>query len=452
VLPALRHRDDAPPGPRGHPLLGVFLPARRDPLGFFLESVRRYGDVVSMSFGRRQAYLLSHPQDVRHVLEDDGGMYAKGPTASRVRAVFGDSLTSVDGERWERERRLMRPAFRPRSLLRSLPIVTDATAEMLDRWAPVAERGEPIDVLREMTGLTRTIIVELAFGRVGGAQARAIGEALEEALREVDRRLWSPLGALELPTPRLRRVRSARRDIDAFVRARVARARQDGPPAGTLLAALLDASDARSGERMRDADLCHELEAMLFAGHTTTASALAWTLYVLATNAAASASVRAEVRGALGGRAPGADDLPALVRVRRVVDEVLRLYPPTWITARTPLRDDRIRGYRIAAGSTVLLSPFVTHRHPAFWPEPERFEPERFAPGNRPAPFAYFPFGGGPRGCIGSWLASTEMQLVVPMVVQRFGLVLAPGRGVGFEPGLTLRPTPGVPVILRPSG
>ena len=202
---------------------------------------------------------------------------------------------------------------------------------------------------------------------------------------------------------------------------------------------------------MRDADLCHELKAILFAGHTTTASALAWTLYALSTHAAAGASVRAEVREALDGRSPGADDLPSLVRTRRVIDEVLRLYPPTWVTARTPLQDDHIRGYRIAAGSIVLLSPFVTHRHPAFWPEPDRFDPDRFAPDARRAPFAYFPFGGGPRSCIGAWLASVEMQLVVAMVAQRYELTLVPDSGVAIEPGVTLRPQPGVPMVLRPN-
>jgi cytochrome P450 len=449
MLHGLRHADDTPPGPRGYPVIGVFHRARRDPLGFFLASARRYGDVVCMRFGPRRAYLLSHPDDVRHVLDDERGIYAKAPTASRVRALFGDSLTTVDGEQWERQRRLMRPAFRPRSLLPSLPVVTETTAQMLDRWAPRAERGETVDMLREMTELTRAIIVRLVSGGVGDTQARAVGEAFEEALQHANRRLWSPLGSLELPTPNRRRFHGALRAIDSFVRALVARARVDAPPAGTLLAALRDAHDDR-GERIRDADLLHEVKAILFAGHTTTASALAWTFYVLSTNAAAAASVGAEVREILDGRSPGADDLPSLACLRRVIDEVLRLYPPTWVTARTPLRDDRIHGHRIAAGSIVLLSPFVTHRHPAFWPEPDRFDPDRFAPGARSTPFAYFPFGGGPRGCIGSWLASVEMQLVVAMVVQRYDLALVPGSAVAPEPGLTLRPKPGVPLILRP--
>ncbi|BDG01517.1 cytochrome P450 [Anaeromyxobacter oryzae] len=432
--------------------MGVFLLARRDPLGFFLESMRRYGDVVCMPFGRRRAYLLSHPEDVRHVLEDDQGLHAKAPTASRVRAVFGDSLTTIDGEHWRRQRRLMRPAFRPRSLLPSLPIVTRTTAQMLDRWASIAARGETVDVAREMTHLTQEVIVELVFGDVGEAQARAVGEALDQALQHANRRLWSPLGSLGLPTPAQRRFQTALRTIDTFVCTNVARACEDAPPAGTLLASLLDAHDVGGGERMRAADLCHELKAILFAGHTTTASALAWTFYVLSTNSAASEAVRAEVREALDGRSPGADDLPTLVHTRRVIDEVLRLYPPTWVTARTLLQDDCIRGHRIAAGSIVLLSPFVTHRHPAFWPEPDRFDPDRFAPERRSAPFAYFPFGGGPRSCIGTWLASIELQLVVAMVAQRYELALVPGSRVDVEPGLTLRPKPGVPMILRPTG
>jgi cytochrome P450 len=450
MLRALHHADDTPPGPRGYPVIGVFLEARRDPLGFFLECMRRYGDVVCMPFGRRRAYLLSHPEDVRHVLEDDHGIYAKAPTAARVRALFGDSLTTIDGERWQRQRRLMQPGFRPRSLLQSLPTITGTTAQMLDRWASIAQRGETVDVLREMTALTQAIILELVFGDVGEAQARAVSEALEEAVQHVNRRLWSPLGSLEIPTPRERSFQAVLRAIDTFVRTSVARTREDAP-AGTLLTALRGAHGARRSERMRDADLCHELKAILFAGHTTTATALAWTLYVLSTNSAASGSVRAEVREVLDGRSPCADDLPSLAYVRRVIDEVLRLYPPTWVTARTPLQDDRIRGYRIAAGSIVLLSPFVTHRHPAFWPEPDRFNPDRFAPETPSARFAYFPFGGGSRSCIASWLASVEMQLVVAMIVQRYELALVPGSGVAVEPGLTLRPKPGLPMILRPS-
>jgi cytochrome P450 len=438
-------------GPRGYPLVGVFPLARKDPLGFFLDCARRYGDVASMRFGVRRVYLLSHPDDVRHVLQDSQRAYCKGPPATRVRPLFGDSLTTVDGEHWRRQRRLMRPVFQAEPLLRFVPIITETTAEMLDRWQHIAERGEAIEVLSEMRGVTRAIILRVLFGDVGPAQARAVGQALEFALGYADRRLWSPLGWLDLPTPGHRRFRHALLTVDAFVSDMAARARRDVPPPGTLLSMLLSAHDVASGERMRDAELRDELKALLVAGHTTTASALAWAWYVLSQNPGVRQRLQRELGTVLDERLPGPNDLPALQYTRMLIDEVLRLYPPTWVTARMPLNDGAVRGHRIAAGSIVLLSPFVTHRHPSFWEDPDRFEPERFTPersAGRPH-FAYFPFGGGPRSCIGSRLALVEMQLVVAMVARRHELALVPGSRVDVHPGLTLRPNPGLPMILR---
>jgi cytochrome P450 len=446
-----RLRLQAPPGPRGYPLTGVFPMAWRDPLRFFLESARRYGDVVSMQFGIRRVYLLSHPDDVRHVLQDSQRAYCKRPVATRVRPLFGDSLTTVDGEHWRRQRRLMRPAFQSTTLLRFVPVIAEATAEMLDRWQRIADRGEAMDVLSEMRGLTRAIMLRVLFGDVGPAETRAVGQALELALEHVDRRLWSPLGWLDLPTPGNRRFRHALRTIDAFVSGAVGRARRGVPSPGTLLSVLLNAHDIGSDERMRDTELQDELKALLVAGHTTTASALAWIWYVLFQNPGARQRLQRELHTVLDERLPGPNHLPALQYTRMLIDEVLRLYPPTWVTARMPLDDDAVRGYRISAGSIVLLSPFVTHRHPRFWEDPSRFDPERFTPGRSAARpyFAYFPFGGGPRSCIGSRLALVEMQLAVAMVAQRYQLILVPGARVDVHPGLTLRASPGVPMILR---
>jgi cytochrome P450 len=196
---------------------------------------------------------------------------------------------------------------------------------------------------------------------------------------------------------------------------------------------------------MSDGELHDELKAFLVAGHTTTASALAWVGYALAASLGVQQQLKRELRAVLEGRPPGPEDLPALRYTRMLIMEALRLYPPTWITARTPVDDDEIGGYRIAADAIVLLSPFVTHRHPAFWEDPERFDPERFSPersAGRPR-FAYFPFGGGPRSCIGSGFASIEMQLVVALMAQRYHLTLVLGCRVELDPGLTLRPRPG---------
>jgi cytochrome P450 len=444
-----RLRASLPPGPRGYPLLGVFPLARRDPLGFFLESARRYGDVVSMPFGIRRVYLLSHPDDVRYVLHDAQRVYCKGPPATRVRPLFGDSLTTVDGEHWRRQRRLMRPAFQSKPLLRFVPVITEATAEMLDRWQRVAKRGEAMDVLSEMGDLTRAIILRVVLGDVDPAQALAVGRALEFAVGYADRHLWSALGWLRLPTRGDRRFRDALRTVDAFISDVIGRARRNGSPPGALLSVLMGAHDVATGERMDDAELHDELKALLVAGHTTTASALAWVWYVLSQNPGARQRLQREVGKVLDHRLPGPDALPALQYTRLLIDEVLRLYPPTWVTARMPLHDDAVRGYGISAGSIVLLSPYVTHRHPGFWEDANRFDPERFTPersAGRPH-FAYFPFGGGPRSCIGSWLALVEMQLVVAMVAQRYRLIPVSGAPVDVQPGLTLRPSPAVSMI-----
>jgi len=219
-----------------------------------------------------------------------------------------------------------------------------------------------------------------------------------------------------------------------------------------LLAALLNAPRAECGEPLSDAELHDELRAFLVAGHTTTASALGWLWYVLSEHPEARDRLEQECRAVLGGGVPGADDLPALGYSRRVIDEVLRLYPPTWLTARTASDNDELGGYKIPSGALILLSPYVTHRHPACWEEPERFDPDRFNSARaaaRPA-FAYFPFGGGPRRCIGSAFATIEIQLILVQVAQRYRLGLLPGARVIPAGGLTLRPRAGLPMLLSP--
>ena len=441
---ALPHR--AAPGPTGYPLMGVFPMARRDPLGFFVDCARRYGDVVTMRLGAHRVYLLSHPDHVKHVLQDNARAYEKGPTATRVRALFGDSLTVVDGDRWRRRRRQVQPAFSPGQHAHFASVITRAAEEMLERWRLPAGRGEPVEVTGEMRRLTQSIIIRAVFGEVPAAEERAVSQALDVAVTYVDRRLWSPLAWLDVPTPAGARYQRALGAIDAFVSRRVSDARRGGAPRNTLLAALLGAP-IDSTTPLTDAEMHDELKAVLVAGHTTTASALAWTWYVLSEQADARAQIEEECGDVLGGRAPALEDLLQLGYTRRVIDEVLRLYPPTWLTARMPSEDDTLGGYSIPPGALVLLSPYLTHRHPAFWDGPERFDPDRFTPARaaaRPA-FAYFPFGGGPRRCIGSAFATIEMQLIVSTVAQRYRITVLPGAHVIPAAGLTLRPTPAVP-------
>jgi cytochrome P450 len=447
---SLPTRGRAAPGPAGYPLLGVLPLARRDLPAFFLESVRRYGDVVAMRFGGRRVYLLAHPRHVQWVLQDNHDGYGKSATAARVRSLFGDSLTTVDGDLWRQRRRLLGPSFSARRVGRVMPAVAGAVAAMLARWETITRSGQVIDILTEMRDVTRASIFRIVFGDMV-SDARAAVRALEVALEHVDRRLWSPLASLDRLTPAHRRFRHAVQTVDAFLARAIDAAHQGGPSSERLISALMESHAGDGRAPMSDAALSHEIKAILVAGHTTTANALAWVWYLISRNAAARDRLREELRVVLGGRDPRPEDLARLEYTRMLIAETLRLYPPTWVTARVGFRDDAIDGFRIPAGAIVLLSAFVTHRHREFWPDPERFDPERFGParsGERPS-FAYFPFGGGPRSCIGSGLALAEMQLVVATVAQRYDIDVVSARPVELSAGLTLGPRRGLPVTLR---
>ncbi len=445
----------APPGPRAYPLVGVFPRARRDPLRFFLESARTYGDVVALPLGTHRVYLVSHPDLVGHVLQETSGLLRKHPSAGRIRPLFGDSLTTVDGDEWRRRRRLMRPAFQPQRLTAAVPAIVEVAGAMLERWRGRAEPDAPLDAFAEMTEVTRAILLRLVFGDVPEHEAREVGQALTLAVEHVNRGLWSPLGWLERFTvTRAPRYARALATLDAFVSRRVAEGRRGGHADGGLLSVLLEARGEERGGALSPAELRDEVKALFVAGHTTTAAGLAWVWHLLSQDPGTRRRLGEEVHAVLATRTPGAEDLSALPHTRMVIEEALRLYPPTWVTARTTADHLDLGGYRIPAGAIVLLSPFVTHRHPLFWDDPERFDPGRFAPERSAgrARFAYFPFGGGPRACIGSALALIEMQIIVAMVAQRYELTAAPGGRVAPEPGITLRPRHGVTLALRPTG
>ena len=440
-----------PPGPRGYPLLGVFPAARRDPLRFFLDAARTYGDVVGLPLGVRRLYLLCHPDLIRYVLQEDDARFHKAPAAERIRPLFGTSLTTVDGEAWRRRRRLIRAGFTPERLADAVPIIVETTDVMLHRWRGLAEEGRPVDVFEEMTELTRTIILRVLFGDVPDEEARAVARAITIVAEHVNRGLWSSLGWLpRLPTPRQRRYEEAVDLLDGFMSRRIGEGRRRGP-AGDLLSTLLDAPDAERDAGLADAELRDELKALFVAGHVTTASGLAWVFYVLSQNPGARRRLQREARSVLGTHRPNAPGLSDLEYTRLVIDETLRLYPPTWITARTTTDAVDVGAYRIPANATVLLSSYVTHRDPRFWEGAERFDPERFRHGSPARPrYAYFPFGAGPRTCIGSAFALMEMQVIVAMVAQRYDMALTPGWRVQPEPGTVLVPRRGLRIVLRP--
>jgi cytochrome P450 len=445
-------RHTAIPGPRGSPPLGIFPQLRRDPLQYLTAAARRYGEVVSLPLGTRWAYLLAHPAHIQHVLQDQADQYRKGAGVARIKPLFGDGLTTSEGARWRRQRQLMQPLFHWPRLLPWTDVIAEATAAMLARWEGLAAGGQPVDLAAALQELTQGIMGRVLFGPDPRLEAQAAGWALMQAVEQLDRRLWAILPApLWLPTRRNRQLRRALHTLEAYVSHQIAEHRRPGPAAHDLLAQLLAARDDTTGARIPATQWRDEAVTLWVAGQTTVAAALAWTGSLLAQSPEAERALQGELSTVLAGRRPTPQDLPRLRYTRRVLEEGLRLYPPTWVTVRTPLAADAIGGHWIPPQSTLLVSPYVLHRHPAFWEDPERFDPERFTPERttgRPR-FAYFPFGGGPRRCIGQPFAMLEMLVILAMVAQTFDLRLVPGHPVEADARITLRPRHGLLVTLH---
>jgi cytochrome P450 len=441
-----------PSGPRGNPVFGLMADFMRDSLGF-LERMRGYGPLVQYRTGPWTWYQVNDPAGVQRVLQENNRNYSKGSLTQRFFApIAGDGLFVAEGESWLSQRRLMQPGFHRRRVAGFGDLMIDATRAMLDRWQE-AGAGARLDVAVEMTTLTAEIVTAALFSTHVSDESRAIAGAITTLLDDVSFRFKTPFYPPPVvPTPRNRRQRRALRTLDRAMYGLIAERRRQTTPKDDLLAMLLDARDADTGRGMSDKQLRDEVVTLFVAGHETTATALTWTLYLLSQNPDAERRLQAEVDSVLGGRALAAGDLPALPYTRMVIDESMRLYPPAWITSRQARGADVICGYPIPAGAFVQISPYAMHRNPAYWDEPTRFLPERFAPERAKArpPYAYFPFGGGPRICIGKGFALMEAALVLAAVAQQYRLRLAPGHRVEPETLLTLRPRGGMPMILEP--
>jgi cytochrome P450 len=441
------------PGPRGHFLVGNLVEFRRDVLTLLLESRQRYGDVVRFRLGPQLIHLVSHPDHIKHVLVTHQHNYNKATrSAGKIRSVTGEGLLTSNGDLWLRQRRLMQPAFQSQRLAAFTELMTETTAAMLKRWRQFAERDMPIDIASEMMRLTCTIVTKALFG---ADVAKDIG-MVEQAATIVMQHTYHRLETLVdlppfVPTPRNRRFTKALRQLDRLVYRIIGERQGVGQDASDLLSLLLRERDVDTGQGMSQQQVRNETITLLLAGHETTANALTWTWYLLSQHPAAADRVRAEAAEVLADRPMSFLDLPRLGQATRVFQEAMRLYPPIWIMERRVLADDEMGGYHIPKGSTVVLSPYVTHRHPDFWDKPHDFDPERFLPersANRLA-YAYFPFGGGQRLCIGDKLATMEAQVIIPMVLRAFRLEITPDFKATPKPGITLRTSQGMPMTLH---
>ena len=409
----------------------------RNPLRFFVWLTETYGDIVQYRSTVEPAYLINHPDYVQHVLQTNGQHYNKDTYLNKymLESLTGQGLLTSENPLWREQRRLIQPAFHRRSLPAFAQLMIDATHRTVERLAAVPP-GQPVDMAREMMRLTLDIVTQALFGYDISDRADDIGEAMDTMVT--------------IGKPRHRKVREAMELLDAIVfaiiderRAHPERQRDD------LLTMLLNAR-YEDGSAMPDRQVRDEVMTLLVAGHETTANTLSWTWYLLAQSPQVVARLEAEV-DTLGGAAPAMTDFPRLVYTDRVVQEAMRLYPSAWSISRRALADDVIGGYDIPAGAIVAMSPYTIHRRPDFWPDPERFDPDRFAPelvAARPR-FAYFPFGGGARQCIGNYFALMESLIIIPTITQHFRFSPCWSEPIEGHALVTLRPRGGVPVVVE---
>lgn len=441
------------PGPRGHWLLGVLREIQSEPLELYLKAWREYGDYVRLrAVPGVYFYLLTHPDAAEHVLQKHHKNYRKPDFFNKpVGLMVGNGILTSEGDFWLRQRRLAQPAFNRQHLARLSPLMTAAAEAFVTEHA-VREPGQPFDMLDAMMRLSLRIASTTLLSTDISGDADEIGTAFRRSFEYISRRMNTPPFVPEwIPTRSRRQFVTSKRLLDSVVLSIIDSRRRSHEHPDDFLSLMLAAQDEETGTGMSDQQLKDEVLTLLTAGHDTMGAALSWAWMLLAQHPQSQQNLFDEVHGVLQGRSPTNDDLPNLPFTRAIFDETLRLYPPAWGQPRESIEADEINGYAIPKKSTVSVCQYITQRHPNFWSEPNEFRPERFLTPdpNRPK-FAYFPFGGGPRVCIGNTFALIEGPLVLATIAQKFRVELVPNQHIALDPTFTLRPKPGVRVTMSP--
>lgn len=448
-----------PPGPTGA-LAGIarYLDILRDPLSMLLQAQQTYGDVIRMQIGPQFYWLVSDPDAIRHVLVENAKNYTKSENYVGLKLVLGQGLVTSEGDLWKRQRKLASPAFAHKRIDGFVPIFVDAIEKMLDGWE--RDDGGELDAHAAMSRVTLSVVGRCLLDVDLGAKAtEKHGKAFETVLTFANDYSFAPVKLpIETPLPSFRSFRRALGELDSMVegiiRERRERVRRGESAGHDLLATFLSARD-ENGAEMDDKQLRDEVMTMVGAGHETTANALAFTLRLLSQHPDVERRVLEEVQRVCGDRPMTAEDVPALAYTHRVIMEAMRILPPVWMVERQALEDDVIGGYHFPKGSVVGISPWILHRDPRWFENPEGFDPDRWLPerqgeGDAARPrWVYMPFGAGPRVCIGNGFAMTEAVVLLASMVRRARVELVPGRSLALDPNVTLRPKHGLAVRVR---
>jgi len=436
----------SPPGPRARFPGAHLLAFYRDMLGFLCWLRHEYGDVVAFRLGPEHTVLLSDPASIHEVLVRQHRAFMKGRRGDVSKQFLGQGLLSSEGALHQRQRHLMQPAFHRQRLAQYATVMTTAAARLSHSW----QDGDTVDIAPAMMRVSLAIAAKTLLDAEVDDEAPAIGEAITTLLR-LSPRFNFPFAPLlrRLPLPSHRHLRRAQDYLDTLIYRLIDERRATGGETGDVLSMLVHAQ-ADDGSAMSTRQIHDEALTLLLAGHETTALALSWTCYLLAHHPDVEATMQAELQTVLGGRLPTAEDLPQLQYTRMIIAEALRLYPPAWLMTRRALDDVRLGAYRFPRGTFFLISPYITHRDPRYFPDPEAFVPTRWAapPDTASARYAYIPFGGGPRQCLGEGFAWMETLLVLTTVAQTWRMQLVPGPPVVPMALVTLRPKAGIHVRL----
>jgi cytochrome P450 len=441
-------------GPKAHPITGHLAQFRDDRLGFFTHCARTYGDAVPLRLAYRRIILLSRPDLIEQVLVTQAKHFIKHFGLRMYQPILGNGLVTSERDLWRRQRKLSAPAFQPARLAGYARDMIASAERMLDGWHSegVPASGCVRDVHDDLMRLTLDIACKTLFGADACPNPQNVGEAMERGLRAIAVRFGRIVPIPEwFPAPSHIRLRRSLATIDAVVDAVIARRREPGAKTGGDLLSILLQSQDETGSPMADAQLRDEVRTLFLAGHETTALALTYSLYLLAHNPACQEQLQAELSSVLGDRPPAYEDLPQLEYTRKVVSEALRLYPPADVLGREAVVDCSIGGISIKKGVSVFMSPWVMHRDPRYFGDPGTFDPSRWTEDfERSLPrFAYFPFGGGPRFCIGQSFAMTEAILSLSDICRRFSFAPDPTFRLELWPSITLRPRDGVRLLVR---
>ncbi len=435
---ARRHRQ-LPPGPSWHTAAWNTVKFARQRLRFLQELRERYGDLVTRPSVLGPWTLVFHPDGVCHVVQENHFNYCKGGISHQVlRLTLGNGLLTNNGDSWLHQRRLIQPVFHRQRIAAFGRLMAESALAWTEETN--IDTQQPLDLFQEMSGLTLSIVCKALFGTDLLAHKERVLQAVT-TINHLEAQAFYVPGLIFLPTPQRRRLYEARNTVYTVVDSLIDKRRQASTE-NDLLTMFLQARDAETGESMTVSQVRDEVLTLMVAGHETTTNALCWTFLLLAQHPHIEARLREEYQQILGGRAAQMEDLPRLKLSRMVLEESMRLYPPAGAFARYAIAEDEIGGYSIAKGAYVLMFPATTHRHPDFWEQPDVFDPERFEPSRAAGRhrFAYFPFGGGPRVCIGNQFALTEAQLILATILPRYQFHLLPEVALVPEPLITLRP------------